>query len=92
MYLFCPQCGTLLVVEEGPSTLRFSCNTCPYVQNITEKVTTTFQAPFLYLLASILVVLGFISAVSKVERGRRRARGPGSMGECGHNRRFGRFL
>ncbi|CAI8029093.1 DNA-directed RNA polymerase III subunit RPC10 [Geodia barretti] len=40
MYLFCPQCGTLLVVEEGPSTLRFSCNTCPYVQNITEKVSS----------------------------------------------------
>ena len=38
MYLFCPHCANLLVVEEGPSTLRFACNTCPYVQNITEKV------------------------------------------------------
>ena len=38
MYLFCPHCGNLLDVEEGPSTLRFACNTCPYVQNISEKV------------------------------------------------------
>ena len=46
MYLFCPHCGNLLVVEEGPSTLRFACNTCPYVQNITEKVTASSYRRF----------------------------------------------
>lgn len=40
MYLFCPTCGNLLIVEEGPSCYRFACNTCPYVQNITEKVSS----------------------------------------------------
>lgn len=38
MHLFCPNCANLLVVEEGPQSFRFACNTCPYVQNIDRKV------------------------------------------------------
>lgn len=38
MLLFCPTCGNVLVVEEGQRCYRFACNTCPYVHNITRKV------------------------------------------------------
>ncbi|XP_075894945.1 DNA-directed RNA polymerase III subunit RPC10 [Nelusetta ayraudi] len=38
MLLFCPTCGNVLIVEEGQKCLRFACNTCPYVHNITRKV------------------------------------------------------
>ena len=40
MYLFCPTCGNLLTVEEGPRGYRFACNTCPYIQNVTKKVSS----------------------------------------------------
>ena len=40
MYLFCPTCGNLLAVEEGPRGYRFACNTCPYIQNVTKKVSS----------------------------------------------------
>lgn len=40
MYLFCPTCGNLLAVEEGPRCYRFACNTCPYIQNVTKKVSS----------------------------------------------------
>ncbi|XP_072175528.1 scavenger receptor cysteine-rich domain superfamily protein-like [Diadema setosum] len=36
--LFCPTCANVLVVEEGPNCLRFACNTCPYVHNVTRKI------------------------------------------------------
>ena len=41
MLLFCPTCSNVLTVEEGtgPSSYRFACQTCPYVYNITKKVT-----------------------------------------------------
>ncbi|XP_036040239.1 DNA-directed RNA polymerase III subunit RPC10 [Onychomys torridus] len=39
MLLFCPSCGNGLIVEEGQRCHRFACNTCPYVHNITRKVT-----------------------------------------------------
>ena len=42
MHLFCPTCGNLLAVEEGPASYRFACNTCPYVQTIAGKVTFLF--------------------------------------------------
>ncbi|XP_041498726.1 uncharacterized protein LOC121441569 [Microtus oregoni] len=32
-------CGNGLIVEEGQRCHRFACNTCPYVHNITRKVT-----------------------------------------------------
>ncbi|OBS77698.1 hypothetical protein A6R68_19913 [Neotoma lepida] len=32
-------CGNGLIVEEGQCCHRFACNTCPYVHNITRKVT-----------------------------------------------------
>lgn len=38
MLLFCPTCANILGVEEGPNCLRFSCTTCPYVQNVTKKI------------------------------------------------------
>ncbi|XP_048248268.1 uncharacterized protein LOC124149986 isoform X2 [Haliotis rufescens] len=38
MLTFCPICANVLVVEEGPKCLRFACNTCPYIQNITRKI------------------------------------------------------
>lgn len=38
MLLFCPTCGNVLIVEEGQKCMRFACNTCPYVHNITRKV------------------------------------------------------
>uniref|UniRef100_UPI00398E5B42 DNA-directed RNA polymerase III subunit RPC10 n=1 Tax=Pristiophorus japonicus TaxID=55135 RepID=UPI00398E5B42 len=40
MLLFCPTCGNVLIVEEGQKCYRFACNTCPYVHNITRKVTS----------------------------------------------------
>ncbi|XP_055264956.1 DNA-directed RNA polymerase III subunit RPC10 [Moschus berezovskii] len=39
MLLFCPGCGNGLIVEEGQRCHRFACNTCPYVHNVTRKVT-----------------------------------------------------
>lgn len=38
MLLFCPTCGNVLIVEEGQRCMRFACNSCPYVHNITRKV------------------------------------------------------
>ena len=38
MLTFCPVCANVLVVEEGPRCMRFACDTCPYVQNITRTV------------------------------------------------------
>lgn len=39
--LFCPTCANLLMVEEAPeSGIRYACNTCPYIYNIKNKVTS----------------------------------------------------
>jgi DNA-directed RNA polymerase III subunit RPC11 len=38
MLMFCPTCANILGVEEGPNCLRFSCSTCPYVQNIKHRI------------------------------------------------------
>ena len=38
MLMFCPTCANILSVEEGPNCFRFSCSTCPYVQNIKSKI------------------------------------------------------
>ena len=40
MLMFCPTCGNLLGVEEGPKVHRFACNTCPYVYNLVHRVTS----------------------------------------------------
>ncbi|XP_078481434.1 polymerase (RNA) III (DNA directed) polypeptide K [Ciona intestinalis] len=40
MLLFCPTCGNLLTVEEGNQCYRFACPTCPYVHNITQKISS----------------------------------------------------
>lgn len=38
MLLFCPTCANILEVEEGPTCYRFSCATCPYIYNITKRI------------------------------------------------------
>ena len=38
MLMFCPTCANVLGVEEGPHCYRFSCSTCPYIQNIKYKI------------------------------------------------------
>ena len=57
MYLFCPVCGNLLVVEEGPQSYRFGCNTCPYIQDIDRKVSSMINV-------LLLLVHGLIVGVS----------------------------
>uniref|UniRef100_A0A7S1G779 DNA-directed RNA polymerase subunit n=1 Tax=Bicosoecida sp. CB-2014 TaxID=1486930 RepID=A0A7S1G779_9STRA len=37
--LFCPRCGNLLLVEDAAGTMRFFCQTCPYVHGLRETVT-----------------------------------------------------
>ncbi|ESO85327.1 hypothetical protein LOTGIDRAFT_221369 [Lottia gigantea] len=38
MLRFCPTCANLLFVEEGDKGYRFACHTCPYIKNITRKI------------------------------------------------------
>lgn len=40
MLMFCPTCANILTVEEGPKCYRFACNTCPYICNISQKLTS----------------------------------------------------
>jgi DNA-directed RNA polymerase III subunit RPC11 len=40
MLSFCPNCANVLVIEEGASCFRFACNTCPFIQNISGKMTS----------------------------------------------------
>ncbi|XP_012260483.1 DNA-directed RNA polymerase III subunit RPC10 [Athalia rosae] len=40
MLLFCPTCGNILHVESGLSNYRFACNTCPYIFNISQRITS----------------------------------------------------
>ncbi len=40
MLMFCPTCANILIVEEGPKCYRFACNTCPYIYNITKKISS----------------------------------------------------
>lgn len=40
MLSFCPTCGNILVVEESTVHNRFSCRTCPYICNVTKKITS----------------------------------------------------
>lgn len=42
--LFCPHCGNMLLIEDGASAggvagMRFYCQTCPYLQRVTEEIT-----------------------------------------------------
>jgi DNA-directed RNA polymerase subunit M/transcription elongation factor TFIIS len=41
---FCPICSNLLLVETGPSGLRFCCQTCPYVSDIEKRVSIVAMA------------------------------------------------
>lgn len=40
MLMFCPTCANILGVEETVNCLRFACNTCPYVYNISRRMGT----------------------------------------------------
>uniref|UniRef100_A0A3P8SX77 DNA-directed RNA polymerase subunit n=1 Tax=Amphiprion percula TaxID=161767 RepID=A0A3P8SX77_AMPPE len=50
MLLFCPTCGNVLIVEEGQKCMRFACNTCPYVHNITRKVSYDKTLSFKFIV------------------------------------------
>lgn len=82
MLLFCPTCGNLLIVEEGPRCYRFACNTCPYVQNIERTVGIVIIILGATDIHSCLYCLVGVLQVSCFEKSRRRARRPGSMEEC----------
>ena len=88
MHLFCPTCGNLLAVEEGPSCYRFACHTCPYVQNVERKVEhsirswTTFLSPHTCIYRP-----GLFLQVPQAERGGRCVGRSGRLGERGHHRR-----
>lgn len=36
--IFCPHCGTLLLLEKSTKTVRYYCKTCPYVFNVNMKL------------------------------------------------------
>ena len=38
MLLFCPTCANILECEEGQNCFRFACSTCPYIYNITRRI------------------------------------------------------
>jgi len=40
MLPFCPNCGTLLAIEEGVECMQFGCTTCPYIQPISKAITS----------------------------------------------------
>jgi len=41
MLLFCPTCANILECEEGLNACyRFSCSTCPYIYNITKRISS----------------------------------------------------
>lgn len=42
MILFCPWCCNMLMVE-NMGAMRFFCQTCPYVQNIQQKVRSIYM-------------------------------------------------
>ena len=48
MLTFCPVCANVLVVEDGERCMRFACDTCPYIQNITKTVGNFFANKILW--------------------------------------------
>ncbi len=80
MYLFCPTCGNLLVVEEGPTCYRFACNSCPYVQDIKEKVLCIYFG-YARIIFHPPVPVGFFFQISSSKRSRRCTGRLGSLGE-----------
>lgn len=64
MLLFCPTCGNVLIVEEGQKCMRFACNTCPYVHNITRKVSNLSSQTHIFSPFCLLdISAGFTSIV-----------------------------
>uniref|UniRef100_A0A8C8RFI1 DNA-directed RNA polymerase subunit n=1 Tax=Pelusios castaneus TaxID=367368 RepID=A0A8C8RFI1_9SAUR len=62
MLLFCPACGNVLVAEEGARCHRFACTTCPYVRNVTRKVTAACRGQInLVALGAVLTVVPLVS-------------------------------
>ncbi|XP_012866755.1 PREDICTED: DNA-directed RNA polymerase III subunit RPC10 [Dipodomys ordii] len=88
MLLFCPGCGNGLIVEEGQRCHRFACNTCPYVHNITRKVTNRKYPK----LKEVDDVLGGAAAWENVDstagEGRVRARPAGPCRSAGRGLLF----
>lgn len=78
MLMFCPSCANILGVEEGPNCFRFSCSTCPYVQNIKQKVSNkTFPK-----LKEVDDVLGGSAAWENVDFTE------ATCPKCGHDKAF----
>ena len=38
MFLFCPNCGTHLTLEEGPKCHQFACKTCSYAYEVKKRI------------------------------------------------------
>ena len=78
MLFFCPNCGNVLVIEEGTMTYRFACNTCPFVNNVSAKMANRKY----YKLKEIDDVLGGAAAWENVDS----TEVP--CDQCGHNRAY----
>ncbi|KAK0089967.1 hypothetical protein PV325_004444 [Microctonus aethiopoides] len=78
MLLFCPTCGNALRVVEGSSGLRFSCISCPYIFNITRKISTRNYPK----LKEVDDVLGGLAAWKNVDSTEERCP------KCSHNRAY----
>lgn len=55
MLVFCPTCASALIVEEGPSYLRFGCFCCPYVHNIRHVIVSRVYPQLKVRLCSFLM-------------------------------------
>lgn len=78
MLYFCPNCGNVLIVEEGPNCYRFACNTCPFINNITGKMANRKYCK----LKEIDDVLGGAAAWENVDSTEVPCE------NCGHNRAY----
>ncbi|OQR80238.1 DNA-directed RNA polymerase III subunit RPC10-like [Tropilaelaps mercedesae] len=63
MLLFCPRCANMLSAEEGSTSYKFMCSTCPYVHHIRQKI---FKQTF-PRLKPIDDILGSIAAWANVD-------------------------
>ncbi len=61
--MFCPTCANTLEVEEGPNCLRFSCSTCPYVQNIKHRISNKTYPKLKEVIPIYYYIIHFIFIV-----------------------------
>ncbi|KAK6641260.1 DNA-directed RNA polymerase III subunit RPC10 [Polyplax serrata] len=78
MLLFCPSCANVLGIEQGEASLRFACNTCPYIFNIARKVTSRYYPR----LKEVDDVLGGTAAWENVDSTEERCP------KCSHSRAY----